>query len=59
MKKILKHCKLWHDNDPPPITIQTFAEAEQEEEVTIDLDYFDMIARISQAVAKLCSLFTY
>ncbi len=45
VKKILKHCDLWTDSSPP-ITKQSLAEAEQEfvEEVTIDPDFFDMIA---------------
>ncbi len=45
VKKILRHCDLWTDSSPP-ITKQSLAEAEQEfvEEVTIDPDFFDMIA---------------
>ncbi len=44
VKKILKHCNLW--NDPAPPLAPNLFEAEREftEEVTIDLDYFDMIA---------------
>ncbi len=44
VEKILKHCKLWHDNDPPSAIAQALAEEEFVEEVTIDLDFFDMIA---------------
>ncbi len=45
VKKILKHCDLWDDSSPPSLNSQTLAEAEQEfvDEVTIDLNYFDMI----------------
>ncbi len=44
VKKILKHCNLWKDADPPPeISHETLADAEQEfiEEVTYDSDFFD------------------
>ncbi len=53
MKKILKHCDLWDDSSPP-ITKQALAEAEQEfvEEVTIDPDFFDMIAWTYDAIAE-------
>ncbi len=45
VKKILKHCKLWHDNDPPSDIAQTLALSEEEfvEEVTVDHDFFKMI----------------
>ncbi len=58
VKKILKHCDLWDDSSPPSLNSQVLAEAEQEfvEEVTIDLDYFDMIAWISKATAGAISL---
>ncbi|MCP4985761.1 MAG: hypothetical protein GY928_06715 [Colwellia sp.] len=43
-KKILKNCDLWDDSSSP-ITPNLFeAEHEFTEEVTIDLDFFDMIA---------------
>jgi len=44
--KILKHCDLWNDTSPPSLNSQTLAEAAHAfaDEVTIDLDYFDLIA---------------
>lgn len=44
VKKILKHCDLWNDSSPPLAPNLLEAELEFTEEVTIDLDYFDMIA---------------
>jgi len=46
VEKILKHCHLWYENDPPPeITARTLADAELEfeEGVTYDSDFFNMI----------------
>ncbi len=44
VKKILKHCDLWDDSSPPIVPNLFEAELEFTEEVTIDLDFFDMIA---------------
>ncbi len=44
VKKILKHCDLWNDSSPPLAPNLFEAELEFTEEVTIDLDFFDMIA---------------
>ena len=44
VKKILKHCDLWDDSSPPIAPNLFEAELEFTEEVTIDLDFFDMIA---------------
>ena len=41
--KILKHCDLW-DDPPPPASNLFEAEVGFIEEVTIDPDFFDMIA---------------
>ena len=44
VKKILKHCDLWDDSSPPFTPNLFEAELELAEEVTIDPDFFDMIA---------------
>ena len=44
VKKILKHCDLWDDSSPPLAPNLFEAELEFTEEVTIDPDFFDMIA---------------
>ena len=44
VKNILKHCDLGDDSSPPVAPNLFEAELEFNDEVTIDLDYFDMIA---------------
>ncbi len=44
VKKILKHSGLWDDSSPPLAPNLFEAEFEFTEEVTIDLDFIDMIA---------------
>ncbi len=44
VKKVLKHCDLWNDSSPPLAANLFEAELDITEEVTIDFDFFDMIA---------------
>jgi len=44
VKKILKCCNLWNDYSPPFVPNLFEAKLVFTEEVTIDLDFFDMIA---------------
>ncbi len=43
VKKILKHCDLWNDSSPPLAPNLFVDEPAFTEEVTIELDYLDMI----------------
>ncbi len=56
VKKILKHTDMWDDSSPTLAPNLFEAEREFTEQVTIDIDYFHMIAWASKAIAELNSL---